>query len=265
MGNTNFGNYVKFIKGTEATWSKLNDAQKDSESLYFISDAGSNFGKLYLGTKLISNGGLTSATSLTELTDVLIKEGITDQSLLIYNALTGLWENKSILDIFLEINAEFKGASDKTDGTSGFVPAPKQGQHNLFLRGDATWANPVAEIQVNLDTLNTKLVTIIGEDINLSMRAVAKEEAETAVLKIVDNAPEQFDTLKEIATWINDNPQIGDIKLISDKVTNLNNIIFGVEDTKGLQAIVSDLQILTSEHSDEIAEIQSALTWQEVF
>lgn len=46
----------------------------------------------------------------------------------------------------------------------------------------------------------TLIDTLIGEDANKSVRTIAGEE----VAKVIDSAPEAFDTLKEIATWIQD-------------------------------------------------------------
>lgn len=264
MSNIQFGNYVKFIKGTEASWLKLDESQKSADTLYFISDDGSSFGKLYLGSKLISNGSLTSATSLKDLNDILFEENITDQSILIYNLQKQVWENKSILDVFIEINAVFKGASSTSDGSIGFVPVPKAGEQNLFLRGDATWANPVAVVEKDLQTIQNTLNVIVGEDIGVSIREVAQAEANAAVIKIVDGAPEQFDTLKELATWINDNPGVADIGAMKTKITNLEDIINGTETTTGLQVVVSNLQKKSEEHSTAIANIQAALTWQSV-
>ena len=74
-------NYVKFLRGTPAAYSAL--TKKDNDTLYFISEVGASTGTLYLGSKLIAGGEVTSATSLAELTDVLIKE-IEGGSLLVY-------------------------------------------------------------------------------------------------------------------------------------------------------------------------------------
>ena len=46
--------------------------------------------------------------------------------------------------------------------------------------------------------LNTKIGALIGDDENKTIRAIAKEE----VAEVVGAAPEAFDTLEEIATWI---------------------------------------------------------------
>jgi hypothetical protein len=54
---TELKGYVKFLRGTPAAWADL--AVKDSETLYFISDTNGSRGKLYLGSKLISDGSIT--------------------------------------------------------------------------------------------------------------------------------------------------------------------------------------------------------------
>ena len=279
MPDTQYGNYVKFIRGSEASWAKIADEQKSSDTLYFISDTNSSSGKLYLGAKLISNGGLTSATSLKELNDVLIREGITDQSILVYNASEEKWENKSILDIFLAVNEVFKGAEEENDGVAGLVPAPVAGQQNLFLRGDATWANPVAEVMVTIGEIQNQLQTIVGEDLDKSMREIAQSEASAAVATIVAQAPEQFDTLKEIADWIQANQDAVDVAGLTTRVDTLEDVIFGVEAdeetgteaTLGLQSIVSNLQIsvdaleeTVNTHTTDITAIKEAIRWQDL-
>ena len=279
MINTQYGNYVKFIRGTNAVWRNIPDSEKSSDTLYFISDTGSATGKLYLGAKLISNGELSSATSLADLNDVLISEGITDQSIIVYNASKGKWENQSLLDIFLAINEVFKGASAEGEGKAGLVPAPVAGQQNLFLRGDATWADPVAGVMETIGEIQTQIQTLVGEDLNTSMRAIAQAEASAAVATIVAQAPEQFDTLKEIADWIQANQGAIDVAGLTARVSTLEDTIFGIEADEeagteavlGLQAIVSNLEIslgaleeIVDGHSDDIADIKEALKWQDI-
>ena len=279
MINTQYGNYVKFIRGTEASWAKIKDEQKSSDTLYFISDTGSASGKLYLGAKLISNGSLSSATSLSQLNDVLIKEGITDQSILVYNATEEKWENKSILDVFLGMNEIFKAAGEENDGAAGLVPAPVAGQQNFFLRGDATWADPVAGVTLALEGIQTQISTLVGEDSDKSVREVAAAEASAAVATIIAQAPEQFDTLKEIADWIQSNQGSVDIAGLTTRVGALEDTIFGVEANEetgaeaviGLQTIVSNLQLALGEieeavntNTSDITEIKEAIKWQDI-
>jgi hypothetical protein len=277
--NTQYGNYVKFIRGTEASWAKIDDSQKSSDTLYFITDTGSATGKLYLGAKLISNGALTSATSLKDLNDVFIEEGITDQSILVYDVASMSWKSKSILDIFLDVHNVFVGAEAEKDGTEGFVPAPKAGEQNLFLRGDATWADPTEAVRGSLEELQNKFNSLVGEDADLSMREIAAEEASSAVASIIADAPEKFDTLKEIADWIQTNQGVVDVTEVTTRVSSLEQIIYGVEADEeagtpavaGLQSIVSTLQTdldavkeTVATHTTEITEIKESLKWQDI-
>lgn len=279
MINTQYGNYVKFIRGTEASWVNIPNEQKSSDTLYFISDTGSATGKLYLGAKLISNGALSSATSLGQLNDVLIGEGITDQSILVYNASEQKWENKSILDITLGSNEVFQGAEAEKDGFAGLVPAPKAGEQEFYLRGDGVWANPNANIASTVEGIQTKVNTLIGEDTELSVREIASAEASAAVAAIIAQAPEQFDTLKEIADWIQANQDTVDVAGLTNRVTSLEEIIngveadeeAGVEATLGLQTIVSNLELSLNSinetidtHTTDIANIKDALRWQDI-
>lgn len=51
---------------------------------------------------------------------------------------------------------------------------------------------------VRVTTVEGKVTTLVGEDADKSVRAISAEE----VAKIVANAPESYDTLKEIADWL---------------------------------------------------------------
>ena len=279
MINTQYGNYVKFIRGTEASWAKIDNSQKSSDTLYFISDTASATGKLYLGAKLISNGALTSATSMADLNDVVISAGITDQSILVYNSSTKEWEDKSLLEILQSVLEEFKGATESEAGLAGLVPAPEAGQHLMFLRGDGTWADPVAGVSGTVEGLQQVITTLVGEDTELSVREIAQSEASAAVADIIAEAPEQFDTLKEIADWIQSNQGAVDVAGLTTRVTSLEEIIYGIpadeeagtEEVLGLQTVVSTLQSdlnslvsTVNTHTTDIAEIKDALRWQDI-
>lgn len=264
MINTQYGNYVKFIRGTEASWANIADENKSSDTLYFISNTGSTTGKLYLGSKLISNGSLSSATSLKELNDVLVAEDIIDQSILVYNSSTQIWENKSIYDIFIQINEVFKGATETEDGTVGLVPAPTIISRNLYLRGDGTWASPTEELASEVSDLKFTVATIEGEDTGKSIREIAQDEVAIAVASVIDNAPEEFDTLKEIANWIIANKEAVDVSALTFKVATLENEIYGTEETDGLKEIVQNLSLTVESHSSDIEELKESTRWQDI-
>ena len=177
------------------------------------------------------------------------------------------------------MNEVFKAADDENDGAAGLVPAPTAGQQNLFLRGDATWADPVAGIMETIGEIQTQIQTMVGEDLNMSMRAIAQAEASAAVATIVAQAPDQFDTLKEIADWIQANQGAVDVAGLTTRIGTLEDVIFGIEADEeagveavaGLQAVVSNLQIQLDEveetvatHTSDITEIKEAIKWQDI-
>lgn len=263
---TNYGGYVKFLRGTPTAWAKILDSEKNTDTLYFISEPGSTTGKLYLGPKLISNSDLTSATSIKDLNDVLLGEGITDNSLLVYNATTQKWENKSLLDIFVEINEVFTGATADTAGTAGLVPAPTAGQEGLFLKGDGTWADP----NTGLEELTNVINGLIGEDTGKTIREIAADEASTKVAEIVNGAPESFDTLKEIADWITQHQDVADLVTIGEKVNNLEDIINGTPadgDTPAVPGLVQNVNSLEERVvalEEDMSDVKDALRWQDI-
>lgn len=120
--------YVKFIRGTKTAFDLL--TQKDSNTLYFISEEGSNTGRLYLGAKEIGSGDSASA-----LGNIVI-ENVGDKQILYYDYASSTWINGSAYDLI----AVMKGANETTDGIAGLVPVAKAGEQNFFLRGDGTWA-----------------------------------------------------------------------------------------------------------------------------
>lgn len=78
--------YVKFVRGTYDAYSKV--TSKDDDTLYFIYNEDTNESALYLGSRKIASaeGDTISESSINALADVLISEGLTDKSLLVYNA-----------------------------------------------------------------------------------------------------------------------------------------------------------------------------------
>ena len=143
-----------------------------------------------------------------------------------------------------------KGATPDENGEGGLVPVPMAGDDTLYLRGDGTWANPTVGVVSDLEALTTKVNTldsnltkVIGTDINKSMRSVASEVVTTEVAKIVDGAPEAFDTLKEIAAWIqgSDSSATDAADMLAD-ITDLNNAVFGTEEKDGLVTEVATLK-----------------------
>ena len=166
-----YNNYVKFVRGTSLAFENV--INKDSDTLYFITDSDSGKGSLYLGDKLISG-----IANLADLQDILVNE-VADKNLLTYDATSGKWINKSIIEAI----GLMTGATATTQGGAGLVPAPGIGQQDYFLRGDGTWA-PVTV------TDNTKSKTQVFEVTTTNNN----EAHETAIERIVgDLAVEKGD------------------------------------------------------------------------
>ena len=66
-------------------------------------------------------------------------------------------------------------------------------------------AATVSALQTEVSTLSTTVGTLVGEDSNKSVRAIATEVLTEAL--IPENASESLDTLQEIAAWIQDHPE----------------------------------------------------------
>lgn len=183
------------------------------------------------------------------------------------------------------------GATASTNGVAGYVPAPQAGEQNLYLRGDATWANPTAAVELsisnlssNLSAVTSDLLSLRGNDTgNVTIREIALEE----VAKVVANAPSSFDTLKEIANWISDHEDALDLAEIKSDISDLQAVVFDtIEETDpqtgeiitpasdGLvtrvgdledalfitNSNVSNLQSVTSTLSTDVAGLQTRMT-----
>ena len=79
-------NYVKFIRCTRNYYNNL--TTKDQDTLYFVYNQNStDNGFLYLGNRLISGSEEydTGYISINDVKDILIRENITDNDILLYN------------------------------------------------------------------------------------------------------------------------------------------------------------------------------------
>lgn len=279
------GQYVAFAKVTTATWKKMTNNDKLKNTLYFVVDGDTDdVGQLYLGETLIADGSGVSQAQLSDLSDVQLK-AVSSGDVLVYNLDTQVWENVNLSSQIQEQVKVFTGATADTDGSIGLVPQPlKAVDVNHYLRGDGTWADPTEG--VDLTELKTQVTTLVGDDADKSAREIATE----IVATVVDGAPEAFDTLKEISTWILEHPAISDITQMQTDVAKLKETVGDatsglvkqtsdlVTKVEGLQTTVDnqtlsigDLQaqnttILASieDHTTRITSLEERLTWQQV-
>lgn len=150
------------------------------------------------------------------------------------------------------------GATATQDGAGGLVPQPLAGDQVKYLRGDGTWENPTATLQGIVNVL-------VGSDTGKSIRQIANDEASTAVAGVLNGAPEAFDTLKEIADWIQDNTDAADIINLGNRVTNLETVVINGSD--GTPSLVSQVGTLTTNVSNlttTVTNIEETIRWQDM-
>lgn len=283
--------YVKFVRTTSDKWNAL--LNKDGDTLYFVVETGATKGSLYLGNALIATS-LDEGMHLEDLLDIAYRGDLAVDQVLVYDGSN--WVNK---DIYSFMPVTMTGASAEEDGKGGLVPVPVKGEQNLFLGGDGTWKNPTAELEVTvgnlsktLDTAVADIEAIFGADSGSSMRAVATEVTNAAITALVNDAPEAFNTLKEIADWITgdheggvdaadlitdvaniketlNNATTGLVKRVASLETVTNNLttavnalgdIVGDED-RGLVKDVLDNSAAIEANAGEIEEIWNMLRW----
>lgn len=255
--------YVAFIKATEAMWAKMEPAQRLDSALYFIVDGSDDtIGKLYLGNTLIADGNGITDIGMSKLTDVKIS-AINGGDVLMYNMSTGKWENVSLASEIGDLIKVFTPASADTDGSTGLVPAPAAGQQDLYLKGDGSWANPTEGVALDLSTLKGRVDKLIGTDEGVSVRVIAtsivSDAVSAAVADLVAEAPESFDTLKEIADWIQEHPSTETFVDLSNRVTNLEKTVNGAEGIEGLVSQVSTLKTNVSTLTGEVTTLKGTV------
>lgn len=166
-------NYVKFLRGTPSQYESL--VRKDKDTLYFISDTeDSDYGALYLGSKLITSAGRPETATLDSLKDVTLSEtGIANGSLLVYNTKSNAWVNRPLDEVLQFVVDVMGGATATRDGVAGLVPAPKAGEQDYFLRGDGTWAKATSN--------NAQIFEVVLEGKETHEQAIARVIGSTSL------------------------------------------------------------------------------------
>ena len=107
------------------------------------------------------------------------------------------------------------------------------------------------------------LTTLLGEDSDKSIRTIATEE----VAKIVDGAPEAFDTLKEVSNWIADDKS-GAAAMSAAITANTSNIESNASAITALQAkdgeIDDAIEALDNKYAGQIGTVTEGKTLMEL-
>lgn len=137
----NTTSYVKFVRGTVSAWNQLRAAsQVYDDTLYFIYESSdATTGSLYLGTKLIGGTGSGGASSLADLTDVIVSK-ISNKDILIYNGAS--WINGTIEDVINLNTSTLEIDSTGAISIAGFSQAEVGTIPQKDSTGNITWVAP---------------------------------------------------------------------------------------------------------------------------
>lgn len=251
-------NYVKFLRGTPEAYKKLGN-RADPDTLYFIYEVDSNQGVLYLGTKKIAGGGTDGVIeniTIDNLSDVLISEGLSEQSFLTYDPTQSKWVDTPIENLIFSIEK------------AGLVPAAAmENPEKYFLRADGTWA----EIEIPEASNNTQVfeITLTKDQTHADAISAKVGDAELAVGDIA--------IVKElIATGVTDNEEKyhytsyvynGSVWAAMDGNYNAKNIYFSDDFTfteaVGTVSIPSSGSTVVEAKGKNLAEFLAALFAEE--
>lgn len=165
------------------------------------------------------------------------------------------------------------GATANTNGVRGLVPDPKAGDQNKFLAGNGTWVNPTALIQTVVKDVAQDWFGAEdwSQDTN-SPTALIREIASDEVAKVVAGAPEAFDTLKEIATWIQNESSVADLSHLQSRVSTLETIVStgtppddnGHPGVPSLVTQVNTLNVNFTSLDARVTNVEETLRWQDM-
>lgn len=195
-----------------------------------------------------------------------------------FNSTTHKWEPTSLfnaLQAITESLSVMQGSTGVTSGQRGLVPDQPAGTQDFFLSGSGQWVNPTPVIQ---QVINTNAANWFGDDWDSTQNApvdgqTIRDIASDEVAKIVAEAPGTFDTLKEIADWIEAQPTVADITNLTTRVTNVETRIFtdvpanpqtGAPAQPSLITQVTTLNANFSSLDTRVTNIESALRWQDM-
>lgn len=286
-------NYVKFIRGTPSAYENLQI--KEADTLYFISEATSTIGKLYIGDKLISSEMSQEDLKfyLKNLEDVDIT-GAKQNDLLSYDATNQKWipinlgiENDTIINIQSNIEdlqkALGKPESDSSDATGIYA------ELNNKINVDEVYnKNQIDTIISEINALQRKKVNSINDiDLNASdaekyLYMVPSSNSEGNKYEeyiIIDNAIEKIGTIGTGSGEINIinaiNEEEFSVSTDGFRTLNLKAVpavkISGIEENETIKIIQKDVATLKSSNESiierldtvesNILELQVSSTW----
>lgn len=286
---------VKFLQGTREAFDALQTY--DINTFYLVGNS-----ELYIGNnKLTSDADVKAAVARLDGHDADIKEledaiaeltggesgagSIASQLDTLKTELQGYTDDavavekgraegaESILEG--KINTlEQKVEANETDIESKFTTLNSTvaghtttlGEHSTSITNLQGAIDSVEEtLQGNIDATDKRIDDLLGADTEpTTIRAIAEDAASKKVDAVIDGAPESFNTLKEIADWIN-NDETGAASISAtvgvheQKITQLQTDVSGLQTTVETHGTdISGLKSTVQDHGNRIGVLETA-------
>ena len=140
------------------------------------------------------------------------------------------------------------------------------GEHSTSITNLQGAIDSVEEIlQGGIDAVDKRVDDLLGDDTEpTTIRAIAEDAASKKVDAVIDGAPESFNTLKEIADWIN-NDETGAASISAtvgvheQEITQLQTDVGGLQTTVETQGTdISGLKSTVQDHGNRIGVLETA-------
>lgn len=158
---------------------------------------------------------------------------------------------KEIGDAKTELDGKIKTNTDAIAKLNGAEDA--EGSVSKAVK-DASVALE-AKIQAHKDAVDAKVTTLVGDDANKSVRAIANEEL--AAQLIPENAKESLNTLQEIAAWIQKHPD--DATAMNSAITALQTLVGTIPEGATATDIVNYIKELVDAEKTRATGVEGGL------
>lgn len=116
----------------------------------------------------------------------------------------------------------------------------------------------------NFDQLKTNFDTLVGSDTNKSVRTIANEELAAQLLAGPDGAVDNFNTLQQLAAWLEEHPESAAAmnEAIATNSANISTLTTDVNNLKAIDhdAYKADIAAINTTIEENELTIASALT-----
>lgn len=164
-------------------------------------------------------------------------------------------EGTSAKDVVDYVNVKTSGIA--TDAALGELQGQLAGAQEAIdaIEADYLKTADKDELQGNIDAVDARVTTLIGEDANKSVRTIANEELVAQI--IPEAAKESLDTLEEIAAWIQSHPD--DASAMNKAIEDLEALVGTLPEGIDQTTVVAYVEALVAAEKARAEGIEAGL------